>query len=215
MADGYDEFLSLLASLPSKDEKKEMGNTRPSVAKDAEAKADKPIVRPTVNRGSSVKWAESKEDTKTTDPETKAEKVNRESNVKFQIKPQAEPEEEGSWMDDNQGFVHLTDASYGDAFTEVSTYDKSTLAENKDGPSLFGRLTVFLIKIAVNFTLMFASALVQMLWVFILVLLAWIFATLYHGLHDIFVWQMNDSCVLACSEIIHQVDKLDACLSSC
>ena len=226
MADGYDEFLRFLESLPSKEEKKEVANARPSVAKDAEAKAEKQNVRPTVKRGTSVKFAAIKQDTKEVDVDAKTDKpnvrptVNRGSSVKRQLKPQAEPEEElkskeGSWMDDKYGFVHLTDANYEDAFTEVSTEEKLTLTESEDGSSMFGSLTVFLIKIAVKMTVMLATAFIQILWVFLLVLLAWIFANLYHGMRDLLVWQMNDPCVLACSEIIHQVKKLDACLSSC
>lgn len=76
MADGYDEFLRFLESLPSKEEKKEVANARPSVEKDAEAKAEKQNVRPTVKRGTSVKFAAITQDTKEEDVDAKTDNTN-------------------------------------------------------------------------------------------------------------------------------------------
>eukprot|EP00956_Cyclotella_meneghiniana_P014279 scaffold21337_cov21-Cyclotella_meneghiniana.AAC.1 len=187
--DGYNEFLSLLAAAPSKDDAKKVVATstkkKRSVAKKQEVTSDvekSKDDRPKVDRMSSVTLRHG---------ESQQESIEKDrvSGVKFHVEPQANYQHEGTITESsyNSGdklgsFVHMTDADYNDAPTVISTNDTFS------GSSLYASLTVFIAKMAVKTFFIAAYAFVQFLWVMLLVFGAWIFVTLYHVTSD---WQTH------------------------
>ena len=191
--DGYNEFLSLLAAAPSKDDAKKVVETstkkkRGSVlAKKQEVTSIEDVEkpkddRPRVDRMSSVTTLRHDE------PKEESVEKDRISGVKFHVGPEANQHDvtitESSYNsgDELGSFVHMTDADYNDAPTVISTNDTIS------GTSLYASLTVFIAKMAVKAIFIAAYAFVQFLWVMLLVFGAWIFVTLYHVTSD---WQTH------------------------
>lgn len=183
MADGgYDEFLSILAAAPSKDDVKKAETSfkarRASLAKHVTNNAEKQTARPKVDRMSSATWH--------VEPPGELEEKDRVSTVRWDEREGKIKTADGLLVHNNYdgrygSFVYMTDADFNDAPTVIST--NITIHS-----SVFERLTLFMAKIAIKTIMTLASVLVQILWVLLLVFAAWIYATLYCRISD---WQTH------------------------
>ena len=164
--DGYDEFLSILAAAPSKDDVKKAETSfkarRASLAKHVTNNAEKQTARPKVDRMSSVTWH--------VEPPGELEEKDRVSTVRWDEREGKIKTADGLLVHNNYdgrygSFVYMTDADFNDAPTVIST--NITIDS-----SVYERLTLFVAKIAINTIMTLASVLLQILWVLLLVFAA-------------------------------------------